>query len=61
MIFAKQTAQATPTQAKRLRLQQPFIFNGQVCWSNLDLAQMENNINKDFRATQDTETTQRLH
>lgn len=60
MIFAKQTTQPNQT-AKRLRLQQPFIFNGQVCWSNLDLAQMEHSVNKNATATKDTESAPRLH
>lgn len=60
MIYAKQTTQPNQT-AKRLRLQQPFIFNGQVCWTNLDLVQMENHFNKDATATKDTESAQRLH
>lgn len=47
MIFTKQTHQTPNPQPIRLTPSQPFIHNGQLCWSSTDLYEMENYFNKE--------------
>ncbi|MBE0494284.1 MAG: hypothetical protein IBX48_08060 [Thiomicrospira sp.] len=46
MMYQKHTPQNSEEQTIYLQIPRPFVFNGQICWSNLQLDQMEAYSNK---------------
>lgn len=54
MMYQKHTPQNNEEQTIYLQIPRPFVFNGQICWSNLQLDQMERYSNK--HSSQDERT-----
>lgn len=46
MMYQNHALQNTEEQTIYLQIPRPFVFNGQICWSNLQLDQMERYSNK---------------
>ncbi|WP_029934187.1 hypothetical protein [Thiomicrospira pelophila] len=60
MMYQKHTPQNQEEQTIYLQIPRPFVFNGQICWSNLQLDQMEGYSNKHSSQDERTQSGQWL-